>query len=391
MLDLRTFGGLELRRGEGDPSGAVVLQTKRLALLAYLASAPVGQFRRRDAILALFWPDLDQRHAQGSLRQAVYALRKSLGDGVIVTRSDDEIGLDASLIRSDANRLESALRDGAPDEAIGYYGGDFLEGVFVADAAPELEEWVGMERAHLRSLAARAAWAAAEATRDRAAGGVLVRRAVVLSGYDEHALRRGVALLDGWGDRAGALALHRQTADRFRRDLEVGLSDETEATVARIRDRRSDAATAIPVEPPAPASLPAIAGRASGPVAKPVSRRRARWRVVAAIVVLVAGAAGAVSLIDPRSGAAAPARDDLVAVIPFDIPSGDPSLEWLREGIVELLVRRLVGADGSAAVDPRASISAWARSGGAVSRDDRRGAAWRRSISWAPAGWSAGP
>ena len=249
MLDLRTFGGLELRRGEGDPSGAVVLQTKRLALLAYLASAPVGQFRRRDAILALFWPDLDQRHAQGSLRQAVYALRKSLGDGVIVTRSDDEIGLDASLIRSDANRLESALRDGAPDEAIGYYGGDFLEGVFVADAAPELEEWVGMERAHLRSLAARAAWAAAEATRDRAAGGVLVRRAVVLSGYDEHALRRGVALLDGWGDRAGALALHRQTADRFRRDLKVGLSDETEATVARIRDRRSDAATAIPVEP----------------------------------------------------------------------------------------------------------------------------------------------
>ena len=371
MLELRTFGGLELRRAEGDGDGVVVLQTKRLALLAYLAAAPAGQFRRRDAILALFWPDLDQQHAQGSLRQAIYSLRKSLGDGVVVTRTDDEIGLDASLIGSDARRLDSALQSGEPGVAIECYRGDFLDGVFVADAAPELEEWVAGERARLRSLGARAAWAAADATTDRAMTGSLVRRAVFLSGYDEPALRRGMALLDGWGDRAGALALHRETAERFRRDLDARLSDESEAMAAVIRERRSEASGApppkdsAPIEPPPPASASAAGGPGPVPTLIPNSRRRVLRGVVAAILVVALGAAGAMGRIGSRSEVTASPRRDLVAVVPFEVAAGDSSLEWLREGVVELLATRLAGADGSGAVDPRASINAWSTSGGA--------------------------
>src|SRR5574338_65044 len=86
MLELRTLGGLELRRAGDGPSAPVALQTKRLVLLAYLTSAPSTGFRRRDSVLAFFWPDLDQEHARGALRQALHTLRSTLGEGVIRTR-----------------------------------------------------------------------------------------------------------------------------------------------------------------------------------------------------------------------------------------------------------------------------------------------------------------
>jgi len=41
----------------------VLAQPKRVALLAYLAAATPRRLHRRDSLLALFWPELDQEHA----------------------------------------------------------------------------------------------------------------------------------------------------------------------------------------------------------------------------------------------------------------------------------------------------------------------------------------
>jgi len=86
MLELRTLGGLELRRAEGGTPGPIPLQTKRLVLLAHLAAFPAKGFRRRDSLLALFWPDLDQEAARQALNQALSFLRRHLPVGVLVTR-----------------------------------------------------------------------------------------------------------------------------------------------------------------------------------------------------------------------------------------------------------------------------------------------------------------
>ena len=114
MFELRTFGGLELLHTGDRDARAIPMQAKRLALLACLAALPPSTFRRRDTLLLLFWPDLDQEHARGALRQALHFLRKTLGEGAILTRGEDEIGLDPAELHSDARALEAAVMRGDP-------------------------------------------------------------------------------------------------------------------------------------------------------------------------------------------------------------------------------------------------------------------------------------
>jgi hypothetical protein len=52
------FLSLELRRPDRTSAGDVS-QLKPLALLAFLAAAPNDSFHRRDALVGLFWPELD--------------------------------------------------------------------------------------------------------------------------------------------------------------------------------------------------------------------------------------------------------------------------------------------------------------------------------------------
>lgn len=238
MIELRTLGALEVRyRGEPTP-GLNSLQSKRLVLLAYLAAATANGFRRRDTLLGLFWPELDHEHARGALRQALHTLRKALGEPAILTRGESEIGLDRAVVWADVRAFETACRDGRHAEAFAMYGGDFLEGVFVFDASPELDQWIASERLRLRRLAARAAWSVAERSSGRGDTGEFVRQAVTLSGDDEPALRRGMIMLDCAGNRAGAIAVYEEFVRRMTRDLGVGPSAESERLAQSIRGRR---------------------------------------------------------------------------------------------------------------------------------------------------------
>src|SRR4051812_8544668 len=79
MIELQTLGGLDLRDAKGRELRAVLRQPKRFALLAYLAVATPRGFHRRDTLLGLFWPELNQKHARNALNQAVHVLRHSLG------------------------------------------------------------------------------------------------------------------------------------------------------------------------------------------------------------------------------------------------------------------------------------------------------------------------
>lgn len=93
MIELRTLGTLDLRGTDGREFRRILQQPKRLALLVYLAVSTPRRFHRRDALLALFWPELDTDHARGALRRSLHFLRGILGDNVIVGRGEEEIGL----------------------------------------------------------------------------------------------------------------------------------------------------------------------------------------------------------------------------------------------------------------------------------------------------------
>jgi len=57
----------------------------------------------------------------------------------------------------------------------------------------------------------------------------------------------------------------------------------------------------------------------------------------------------------------------LVVVLPFRVSGADPSLRYLREGMVDLLAAKLTGA--TRVVEPRTALAAWRRSGGGETSD----------------------
>lgn len=240
MIHLQVLGGLDLRDAEGGELRVVLAQPKRVAILVYMALAEPQGFRRRDALVGLFWPELDEGHARGALRQALRFLRGQLGAGALVSRGEEEIGLDPEVVRCDAAEFRGACDSGEWLRAMGLYRGDLLPGVFISDGSAEFEHWLETERELLRRKAAAAAWSLAEAREregDPAGAAPWARRAVELSPDDEAAVRRLMRILDRRGDRAGALSAY----EAFRRRLEARFgavpSPETESLLAAIRSR----------------------------------------------------------------------------------------------------------------------------------------------------------
>ena len=317
MLELRLLGSLDLR----DPSGAeirpVLQQPKRLALLAYLALTPSGGFRRRDSLVGLFWPDLDGEHARGALRRSLYFLRRACGDDVIISRGEDDVGIKPDALWCDVAAFETALAAGRHAEALELYAGDLLEGFYVA-GAPAMEHWLDMERTRLRAGAAKAAWAVADAAGSNGAGIAWARKAVDLAPDEDRGVRRLIALLDRSGDAAGAIRVYDDYAARLARDLDFEPSPETAALAAGIRARASGGTGATP----RPRSAPGATSAARGP-----------------------------------APAAPPVVGNVLAVYPF-VVRGARDLEYLREGMIDLLSNALDGAGDLRTVDPRAILAA---------------------------------
>jgi DNA-binding SARP family transcriptional activator len=88
MIRLRVLGTIDLRREDGSAIDAVLRQPKRAALLAYLAASPGGVPRRRDVIVAMFWPEADDAHARDALSAGLGFLRRNLGPGAITVRGE---------------------------------------------------------------------------------------------------------------------------------------------------------------------------------------------------------------------------------------------------------------------------------------------------------------
>lgn len=237
MIELRTLGSVDLRDAGGRDVQAVLAQPKRQALLAYLAIARPRGFHRRDTLLALFWPELNQQRARAALRKAVFVVRRHLGPAALVGRGDEELGVADGAVWCDAIAFERAFDAQRFSEALELYRGDFLNGFFVS-GAPEFERWVDRERSRLRELAASAAWALAECLRDEGQDAAVVkwvRRAMEFTPMDEGALRRQIVLFYRMGDRAAALHAYNEFAARLMEEYGVRPSGETRKLLETVK------------------------------------------------------------------------------------------------------------------------------------------------------------
>lgn len=251
MPDLRILGPLELHTTEGRPLRSLHAQPKRLALLAYMAIAR-GSACRRDTVLALLWPNLDDARARAALRGAVYHLRQVLGDAAIVSGPHDELAVEPAEIRCDAADFMNAIAEARPELAMSYYRGDLLEGFHIR-GTPGFDEWRERERSRLRTLAATAAWTVAEQHARGGNGEDAARwgsRALELAHDDEVLLQRYLRLLETLGDRVRAVLEYEAFARRIRRDYDIAPTVETRRIVETIRLHITLEAPGSPRRPP---------------------------------------------------------------------------------------------------------------------------------------------
>jgi DNA-binding SARP family transcriptional activator len=197
------------------------------ALLGYLALRPGP--RRRSEVAAALWPDVLDSSARGSLRSAIWDLRRSLGDGLIATRLD--VGLDdGAQLWTDVRAFAEALAAGRHEEALALQRGPLLDGLD--------DEWAVAARDEFDDLADEATVAlvdTAVARGDTETAITQARARVTDAPRDEAAVRALMSALAAAGERAAALAVYRRLADRLRRELGVAPAAATRELAASLR------------------------------------------------------------------------------------------------------------------------------------------------------------
>jgi DNA-binding SARP family transcriptional activator/TolB-like protein len=366
-FSLRLFGSPSIVGEDGSVLGGPAVQRHRLALLALLALSP-GKGVGRERLTSYLWPESDTEHARRLLNQAVYALRKALGEEALLSDLND-LRLNGERIRADVADFEAAVARTEYERAVGLYSGPFLDGFFLRDR-PEFERWVGRERERLAGAYWKALEAlahAAERERDFAKAVELWRTRAAHDPYDSRVARRLILALDAGGNRGGALQHALKHEQLLRGEFGAEPAPELLALAERLRTEPTSQASPAGAGRRVSDGAPASAGRRSTPLslhevdtasapppadvspapppatspARPGLRRPA-VRYGVAVLLLAAALFGALRGGTAVTGGAIPAaREPSIAVLPLANPSTDPRHAALADGMTEELIATL--------------------------------------------------
>src|SRR2546423_5375296 len=146
MLVVEVLGTLSLRAETGAVP-LVAQQRRPLALLAVLAlGGKQGLSRHR--IESYLWPESEADRAHHALNQAVYAIRQSLGNDVILSTAQD-LRLNQQLVGVDVWLFDEAIAAKDWARAASIYKGTLLDDVHFGDSR-ELESLIDANRTRLR-------------------------------------------------------------------------------------------------------------------------------------------------------------------------------------------------------------------------------------------------
>lgn len=251
-LQLTLLGGFQARIGTG-PARVLPIR-KAQALLAYLA-LPAGRAHPRDKLATLLWGDSPENQARNSLRQALFALRRTLPAGG-VRAEGDAVALDPAAVEVDVAAFERGLAEGTPAAlaaAAQVYRGDLLAGLSVEGAAG-FEEWLLGERERLRELALEALAKLLAHQRGAGQTDAAIQTALHLLGLDplqEPAHRTLMRLYLEAGRRGAALRQYQACVSILQRELGAEPEADTQALYQSIlRERPPSSPGADPgVEP----------------------------------------------------------------------------------------------------------------------------------------------
>lgn len=234
MLRLQLIGGMQVwLNGER----AVPPTSRRAwALLAWLALHPGAHPRR--VIAATFWPDVLDSTARASLRSAVWALRRSLGESAdhYLLFGHEQLGLRTdSPTWVDIHAVEELAALGRTEEAVAIGCGQLLPDFDEEWAIDARERYRPRIVALLENLAT-----AAEVAGDMARAIQLTRRQQELDPLSEEPLQRLMWRLASGGDRAAALTAFGRFSVKLARELQIAPSPETRRISAALRSDRAE-------------------------------------------------------------------------------------------------------------------------------------------------------
>ena len=309
--EVRLLGGATLIAADGKLASGAAAQPRRLAVLAVLVEAWPSAVTR-DRIVGLIWPGNDDAGARRLLTQALYSLRRELGE--FTKPSGRDLALDADALRVDLVEFRRALSSGEQERAAALYRGPVLDGFYLKDAG-EFERWAESLRDRMRrelqgvveEIAGR--YAADGNMREAVRWG---ERMIQAAPFDANAVLYLMQLWEQAGDRGAALTTATVYERRMREEL--GLAPDP-AVLRRIEEMRTlEPATPVTAggsrtQLPTGSSTGATGIAAPPPVGAPVDfAPEASTEVVAGITSTVASDVAADSEPPPSATALAARR-----------------------------------------------------------------------------------
>ncbi|MET1412805.1 AAA family ATPase [Roseibium sp. HPY-6] len=253
-LTIRLLGGCDLR----IDSQPLTLPTRHCALILAFLVAEHEIEHSRARIANLFWSDRGEDQARGSLRQALYQLRKAFEPFGLapITSTAKSVWINREQIWCDVHDLQNG-RAGS----LAGFRGDFLLGWEIS--APEFGDWLAEKRADLRTMVSNLSASAiedADRAGDFAALTRHAQRLATLDPFSEEHVRRLMTLFARKGEVAAAVEAYRRLEERLRSELQVAPSTETRSLLTAI-ENQSHAKTAVAVSAPEPET--ALSGTAN--------------------------------------------------------------------------------------------------------------------------------
>lgn len=277
-VHLSLLGGFEARL---EPGPTLTMRTRKAeALLAYLALHP-GRIHRRESLAALLWGGTSEGQARGSLRHALYELRRALGGASSVLQIDgDTVAVAADRIEHDVAAFMRLLDDGRPralEEAVALYRGDLLAGLTVREEP--WESWLRSERARLRDCAldglARLLDRQRGARQLQPAIGT-AHRLLALDPLQEPVHRALMALYAEAGQRGAALRQYQDCVNVVQRELGVEPEAATRQLYREILQQRAEGGPAAGASRPRPRRAPETRPAETPLVGREIEMRRLR-------------------------------------------------------------------------------------------------------------------
>jgi DNA-binding SARP family transcriptional activator/tetratricopeptide (TPR) repeat protein len=266
-LSLTLLGGFRARLDSGRP---LAFSTRKAqALLAYLA-LPAGVAHPRDKLATLLWGSTVDTTARTSLRQTLYALRKSLheADGAPLRIEGNTVALDAAAVTVDAGAFEARMAEATPAallDAAALYQGDLLDGLTVGE--PSFDDWLMGERERLRVMALQGL--SRLLVHQRAAGPAepaiqTALRILALDPLQESVHRVLMQLYVETGRRGAAIRQYQLCVHSLQKELGATPEGATTALYEEIARQRPAAAASLATDTPDHA----------GTIAPPTSERK---------------------------------------------------------------------------------------------------------------------